>query len=117
MSINKSKNAKGERRKVEEKLENLETQKWRNKGAFRLRAMRLRRDWEGNAWSSYALRDSGVTRRTKKSERSKNLETENQFSRPLLRQPHICREPGFRAIPVLADNDSPLTTDGKPDNW
>jgi hypothetical protein len=32
MSINKSKNAKGERRKVEEKLENLETQKWRNKG-------------------------------------------------------------------------------------
>ena len=46
MSINKSKNAKGERRKVEEKLENLETQKWRNKGAFRLRAMRLRRDKE-----------------------------------------------------------------------
>jgi len=46
MSINKSKNAKGERRKVEEKLENLETQKWRNKGE-----------------SAYALRDSGVTRR------------------------------------------------------
>jgi hypothetical protein len=32
------------RGKVEEKLENLETQKWRNKGAFRLRAIRLRRD-------------------------------------------------------------------------
>ena len=44
MSINKSKNAKGERRKIEEKLENLETQKWRNKGVFRLRAARLRRD-------------------------------------------------------------------------
>ena len=41
MSINKSKNEKGERRKVEEKLE---TQKWRNKGA-----------------SAYALRGSGVT--------------------------------------------------------
>ena len=56
----------------EEKLENLETQKWRNKGASTcalcdsgvtgpLRAARLRRDKEGDAWSSYALRCSGVT--------------------------------------------------------
>ena len=46
MSINKSKKAKGERRKVEEKLENLETQKWRNKGVSHLRAARLRREEE-----------------------------------------------------------------------
>jgi hypothetical protein len=123
MSISKSKNAKGERREVEEKLGNLETQKWRNKGAFRLRAARLRRDRKeaGARPSSDQSRESRKDlpqRGAKKGKgKTENLETENQFSKLLLRQPHICREPGFGAIPVLADNDSSLTTDRKPDNW
>ena len=44
-------------------------------------------------------------------------EAQEESKTSFLRQPHVCWEPGFRAIPVLADNDSSLTADGKPDNW
>ena len=40
-------------------------------------------------------------------------ESKNSF----LRQPHVCWEPSFRTVSVLADYDSSLTADGKPDNW
>ena len=65
--------------------------------AIRLRAARLRRE--------------------ERIEEDGKAETTNQFSKLLSREPHICGEPGFGTIPVLADNDSSLTTDRKPDNW